>query len=205
MTLSNGYLPRCGGVTVAAALLALLQVGLVLLNLVAPMMPWAWARSPKNIPPSLYKDLLSAQMKAKAADDQMFKYMEGACTQMEAWYHRMHGFPPDPDSVRKIELELGLLAKDNPYAQDEFLSKQMEIEHRQLAAKVTYRLVSELGLSYSPTLSQAPPESWKAQPGVITIVHNEQDMLIIWASGADGNPIKDGTTGNARLLVRQLR
>lgn len=49
--------------------------------------------------------------------------------------------------------------------------------------------------------SEKAPDEWRAPPGEITMITNDQYLFCVWGAGADGRPIKDPLTRRTRLCV----
>lgn len=50
-------------------------------------------------------------------------------------------------------------------------------------------------------LAQHPPYEWTASPGTVCFVTDSLYYFIVWGAGADGKPIRDPVSGNARLVL----
>lgn len=59
--------------------------------------------------------------------------------------------------------------------------------------------------SLNPTgvaeLALHPPDEWTASPGTVCFVTDSLYYFIVWGAGADGKPIRDPVSGNARLVL----
>jgi hypothetical protein len=49
--------------------------------------------------------------------------------------------------------------------------------------------------------SADPPVDWRAKPGTITVITNDQYLFIIWGAGADGKPLRDFGSKRVRFAV----
>src|SRR5262249_19539531 len=68
-------------------------------------------------------------------------------------------------------------------------------------------------LVYDPSLTandantwkESPPDDWEAPPGSITAISNSNDLVVIWASGVDGRPLRVPGERKTRLFVSTIK
>lgn len=135
-------------------------------------------------------------MKARQeADNKLFANME----LLADWlidFKQQYGHFPEPGVENDLTLErLKTILKQNPYSQTGITSKE---ETRPCPV----HFINDAGLDARlyEQLKKAPPESWKDDPGSITVICNHENCILIWGAGADKRPLMDMSSGKYRLL-----
>jgi hypothetical protein len=91
----------------------------------------------------------------------------------------------------------------NPYSQNPVLAKEIEsLPAETLGTKASIAILPDGDLTdcKATFLSDSPDPSWLAYPGSIGVLHNQNDMFIVWAAGIDGKPLHD-KEGKVLLVV----
>lgn len=146
--------------------------------------------------------LLQAQLAVRDADDKMYKSMQTAADHLQKYRSLHHRFPEPGSELDRFIAGMDARAP-NPYKANQLLAQDLP---ESCPRQIEYRVSTELGLSTQFVLaaSKQPPKSWQAAPGTITIIHNTENMIVVWAAGVNGLPIIDSTTGNARIVQKTL-
>lgn len=154
-------------------------------------------------PAELYHMLLQAQSSSQAADEKMRQYMDSASNCVARYHRRHNGFPNSSGEVEELVNLLSARPIKNPYYESEMLAKQLPATE---SHQIQYQVNPEYGLSKqsADSMAKRPPNTWRAVPGTISILHNSENSFALWSAGIDGSPIKDGTTNSAHVLFRDL-
>jgi hypothetical protein len=73
-----------------------------------------------------------------------------------------------------------------------------------LVANQRGRVLLNINFELNPTIAnndaQSPPEDWKAAPGTITAIGNNQGFFIVWGADRNGKPIKNPINGLTDII-----
>ncbi len=50
----------------------------------------------------------------------------------------------------------------------------------------------------------APPPTWRAEPGTITVITDSENLVAVWAAGANRTPMIDPRTGKVRCSIAEV-
>lgn len=135
------------------------------------------------------------------ADDRMYENME-ALADWFLYNKETYGrFPEIGADEEKADQFCKRFLKNNPYSATGSLTKAEQ--NRQ--CKVRFQTDGLLGRRLIEALSTSPPPSWTAEPGTITVVTNTENIILVWAAGADHRPLMDAKTGKARFVVVEVK
>lgn len=152
-------------------------------------------------------------------DGQMFEQMRRVANWVDNWVVFNHRFPEIGDETTYALQQLNELVPNNPYiagsaymvagetVDNAYLSQQGEQQPPPMAdSKIDddrIVFVRDFGLTV-PEIDQYsvdPPVDWRAKPGTITVITNDQYLFIIWGAGADGKPLRDFGSKRVRFAV----
>lgn len=152
-------------------------------------------------------------------DGQMFSQMRQVANWVDNWVVWNHRFPEIGDETTYALQQLNELVPNNPYiagsaymvsgqtVDNAYLNAEGEQETTPMAdSKIdTDRIVfvRDFGLTVLEVdqYSLDPPVDWRAKPGTITVITNDQYLFIIWGAGADGKPLRDFGSKRVRFAV----
>lgn len=167
------------------------------------------AGAPRHrVPPELYHQMLEAQLAASKADEALYEDMQLVASQLSLFVTRNGRFPePGPESTA-VSRNLGHSLVDNPYFSDAMLALNLSSNGTRCdPAGTGIRIEVDLGLcpNSAHQLSQnGLPDSFKASPGTITIIHNTEDTLLVWGAGIDGKPIRNPKSGLPYVVIKHF-
>ncbi len=152
-------------------------------------------------------------------DGQMFSQMRQVANWVDNWVVWNHRFPEIGDETTYALQQLNELVPNNPYiagsaymvsgqtVDNAYLNAEGEQETTPMAdSKIdTDRIVfvRDFGLTVLEVdqYSLDPPVDWRAKPGTITVITNDQYLFIIWGAGSDGKPLRDFGSKRVRFAV----
>jgi hypothetical protein len=140
--------------------------------------------------------------------------MQRVSSWLEQYVQANHRFPDPGDEFNDALSQLNQLVPNNPYAPS--LITTSPGPDNDLSVMQTYpvgdasldRSPHRIHLVFDPSLSEtqaelyvsAPPDDWRAAPGTITAVCNNQNLYIVWGAGRDGFPVRNEFNGKVELL-----
>ena len=134
------------------------------------------------------------------ADNDLFENME-MIAEWFAMHKEQHGhFPEIGADQEKADQFFKRVLKRNPFSATSVKSKQEAERH----CIVRYECGSQLNTKLIQQWETSPPSLWKAEPGTITVMTNSENLLLIWAAGADHLPLVDPRNRKTRFLVREV-
>ena len=152
-------------------------------------------------------------------DSQLFSQMRAVASWVDNYVVWNHRFPEIGDESTYAFQQLNDLVPNNPYisgssyvvpgvpSDNTYLQNQGEaIAPAMPGSKADgdrIRFVRDYGLTVPAVdeYSKDPPVDWRAAPGTITIITNDQYLFIVWGAGADGKPLRDLSTKRVRFAV----
>ncbi len=152
-------------------------------------------------PPELYHLMREAQLKVRAADDNMIAYMK-QCSELLSRHYKLE--QKLPRSLNEFETKLShskLYTAKNPYFESELLRRELPANTSHL---LQFEVITDYALSPSEfdSLAKHPPTSWKGLPGTIIITQNSENAFSLRAYGIDGKPVRDDTTNGAFYILK---
>jgi hypothetical protein len=152
-------------------------------------------------------------------DGQMFDQMRQVANWVDNWVVWNHRFPEIGDETTYALQQLNELIPNNPYiagsaymvsgetVDNAYLVQEGEPQTPPMAdSKIDSDrivFVRDFGLTV-PEIDQYsvdPPVDWRAKPGTVTVITNDQYLFIIWGAGADGKPLRDFGSKRVRFAV----
>lgn len=152
-------------------------------------------------------------------DGQLFDQMRQVASWVDNWVVFNHRFPEVGDETTYALQQLNELVPNNPYrsgsaymvsgetVDNAYLNQEGEQPSPPMAdSKVDSDrvcFVRDYGLTVPEVdqFSADPPVDWRAKPGTITVITNDQYLFIIWGAGADGKPLRDFGSKRVRFAV----
>jgi len=152
-------------------------------------------------------------------DGQLFDQMRQVASWVDNWVVMNHRFPEIGDETTYALQQLNELVPNNPYragsaymvsgesVDNAYLNQEGEQATPPMAdSKVDgdrVVFVRDYGLTV-PEIDQysaEPPVDWRAKPGTITVITNDQYLFIVWGAGYDGKPLRDFGSKRVRFAV----
>lgn len=152
-------------------------------------------------------------------DGQLFDQMRQVASWIDNWVVFNHRFPEIGDETTYALQQLNELVPNNPYragsaymvsgesVDNAYLNQEGEQATPPMAdSKVDgdrVVFVRDYGLTV-PEIDQYsadPPVDWRAKPGTITVITNDQYLFIVWGAGFDGKPLRDFGSKRVRFAV----
>jgi hypothetical protein len=167
----------------------------------------------KSAPVELYQQFIKAQLASQRDSDDLAEKM-----QVVAWAFKKNrvttgSFPEQGYATAVLERKLHHVAGTNPYFDFPFRTvandPQFNAKYNSNQCnsnEIAVLIHVDLGLS-SMRLAQfktAVPDDWIAMPGTITIIHNTENLFLVWGAGVDGRPIKDKATNEYAIIGCEL-
>jgi len=151
-------------------------------------------------------------------DGQLFGQMRSVAAWVDNWVVFNHRFPEIGDESTYALQQLNELVPNNPYlpgsayavpgmtVDNAYLNNEGEQSTAMADSKVDsdrIHFVRDYGLTVSEVdeFSKDPPADWRASPGTITIITNDQYLFIVWGAGANGKPLRDLVSKRVRFAV----
>lgn len=152
-------------------------------------------------------------------DGQMFSQMRQVANWVDNWVVWNHRFPEIGDETTYALQQLNELVPNNPYiAGSAYMVSGQTVDNAYLNAEGEQAtppmadskidsdrivFVRDFGLTVLEVdqYSADPPVDWRAKPGTITVITNDQYLFIIWGAGADGKPLRDFGSKRVRFAV----
>ncbi len=152
-------------------------------------------------------------------DGELFSQMRAVASWVDNYVVWNHRFPELGDESTAAFQQLNDLVPNNPYlpgasyvvpgvpSDNTYLKNEGEaIIPPMPGSKVDgdrIRFVRDYGLTVLAVdeYSKDPPLDWRAAPGTITIITNDQYLFVVWGAGADGKPLRDYSTNRVRFAV----
>ncbi|MBP9091653.1 hypothetical protein KBI23_11525 [bacterium] len=152
-------------------------------------------------------------------DGQMFDQMRQVANWVDNWIVWNHRFPEIGDETTYALQQLNELIPNNPYiagsaymvsgqtVDNAYLNQEGEQPTPPMAdSKIDNDrivFVRDFGLTVLEIdqYSVDPPVDWRAKPGTITVITNDQYLFIVWGAGADGKPLRDLSSKRVRFAV----
>lgn len=134
------------------------------------------------------------------ADDKMYDNMQ-VLSGWFAFQKETYGRFPEPDVDReKAEQFYRRNLRNNPYSatavQTSSEAGRTCVVRFECNPFMTRKMIEAWEL--------APPPTWRAEPGTITVITNSENLVAVWASGASRTPLIDPRTGKVRFSVAEV-
>ncbi|MBY0545762.1 MAG: hypothetical protein K2W95_00585 [Candidatus Obscuribacterales bacterium] len=134
------------------------------------------------------------------ADDKMFDNMQ-LISDWFAYHKDTYGrFPEAGTDQEKAEQFCRRYLRNNPYSatgvQTRAETGRACVVRFECNPLMTRKLIEAWEL--------APPPGWRAEPGTITVITNSENLVAVWAAGADRKPLIDARNGKVRFSVAEL-
>jgi hypothetical protein len=152
-------------------------------------------------------------------DGQLFDQMRRVASWVDNWVVMNHRFPEIGDETTYALQQLNELVPNNPYqsgsvymvAGESVDNAYLTQEGEPIPPPMTGSkedddhvvFVRDFGLTV-PEVNQFsvdPPVDWRAKPGTITVITNDQYLFIVWGAGYDGKPLRDFGSKRVRFAV----
>ncbi len=152
-------------------------------------------------------------------DGQLFDQMRQVASWVDNWVVMNHRFPEIGDETTYALQQLNELVPNNPYrAGSAYMVAGESVDNAYLVQegepipppmtgskedddRVVF--VRDYGLTV-PEVNQYsadPPVDWRAKPGTITVITNDQYLFVVWGAGYDGKPLRDFGSKRVRFAV----
>lgn len=133
------------------------------------------------------------------ADDKMFDNMQ-VIAEWFAYQKETHGrFPEAGIDQEKTEQFYRRYLRNNPYS-------ATAVQTRAEAGRSCVVRFESNPLMSRKTIEAwelAPPPTWRAEPGTITVITNTENLVAVWAAGADRTPLMDARTHKVRFAIAE--
>ena len=133
------------------------------------------------------------------ADDKMFDNMQ-VIAEWFAYQKETHGrFPEVGVDQEKAEQFYRRYLRNNPYS-------ATSVQTRAEAGRpcvVRFECNPLMSRKMIEAWELAPPQTWRAEPGTITVITNSENLVAVWAAGADRTPLMDARTHKVRFAIAE--
>ncbi len=157
----------------------------------------------------LYQQVAKAQAASEKDQAELLEKMQTIASEFKKYRAANGQFPEQGSMTDALEQKLRVIAGVNPYADFPFSTAaddpqfaavhgEPNVDPQDIDVKINVDLgLSNMGIEQFRT---SVPDNWLAMPGTITIIHNTENLFIVWGAGVDGRPIHDGASGNYAVI-----
>lgn len=164
-----------------------------------------------------------AQVMRASEDARMFDQMKKVSDYLNYQTTVNHRFPEYGDEMKLMKERLNQLVPNPPY-DPHALRLQPGLDADPLYAQPdnygtpssdnpdTGTTLDRINLSLDLSMTELeiqgwcddPPYEWRAAPGTISAISNQQNLYIVWGAGADGLPLRDPYSKRVLMIIERF-